>query len=59
VLVQRGILEQFNQRLTEVATQLKVTKGRKLCTDDTVVETNIHPAIAAGWARVYGCSDGA
>jgi IS5 family transposase len=42
-LIQPGTLEQFNQRLTELATQLKVTKGRKLRTDGTVVETNIHP----------------
>jgi len=42
-LVQPGTLEQFNQRLTELAGQLKVTKGRKLRTDGTVVETNIHP----------------
>ena len=42
-LVQPGTLEQFNQRLTELATQLKVTRGRKLRTDGTVVETNIHP----------------
>lgn len=42
-LVQAGTLEQFNQRLTELATQLKVTKGRKLRTDGTVVESNIHP----------------
>jgi len=42
-LVQSGTLEQFNQRLTELATQLKVTKGRKLRTDGTVVESNIHP----------------
>ena len=43
-LIQPTILEQFNQRLTELATQLKVTRGRKLHTDGTVVETNIHPA---------------
>lgn len=42
-LIQPESLEQFNQRLTELATQLKVTKGRKLRTDGTVVETNIHP----------------
>jgi transposase, IS5 family len=64
-LVQPGTLEQFNQRLTELATQLKVTKGRKLRTDGTVVETNrqtrpilpasTHPAIAACWAIVCEC----
>lgn len=42
-LIQSETLEQFNQRLMELATQLKVTKGRKLRTDGTVVETNIHP----------------
>jgi len=36
-------LEKFNQRLTKLATQLKVTKGRKMRTDGTVVESNIHP----------------
>ncbi len=35
-------MEGFNHRLTQLATQLKVTKGRKLRTDGTVVETNIH-----------------
>jgi IS5 family transposase len=42
-LIQPETLEQFNQRLTELATRLKVTQGRKLRTDGTVVETNIHP----------------
>jgi IS5 family transposase len=42
-LVKPETLEQFNQRLTELAAQLKVTKGRKLRTDGTVVESNIHP----------------
>jgi len=42
-LIQPETLEQFNQHLTELATQLKVTQGRKLRTDGTVVETNIHP----------------
>jgi IS5 family transposase len=41
-LVQPQTLERFNHRLTQLATQLKVTKGRKLRTDGTVVETNIH-----------------
>ncbi len=34
-------LVQFNQRLSQLAYQLKVTRGRKLRTDGTVVETNI------------------
>lgn len=42
-LVQPQTLEGFNRRLTQLATQIKVTKGRKLRTDGTVVETNIHP----------------
>jgi transposase, IS5 family len=41
-LVQPETLERFNHRLTQLATQLKVTKGRKLRTDGTVVETNVH-----------------
>jgi IS5 family transposase len=41
-LVHPVTLAHFNQRLTQLATQLKVTKGRKLRTDGTVVETNIH-----------------
>jgi IS5 family transposase len=32
----------LNARLTTLATQLKVTRGRKLRTDGTAVETNIH-----------------
>jgi transposase, IS5 family len=35
-------LHVFNERVTELAKQLKVTRGRKLRTDGTVVETNIH-----------------
>jgi IS5 family transposase len=34
--------EKFNQRLTQIATQLEITKGRKVRTDGTVVSTNIH-----------------
>jgi IS5 family transposase len=40
--VQGETLETFNQRLTHLATKLKATRGRKLRTDGTVVETNIH-----------------
>ncbi len=57
-LIQPETLEQFNQRLTELATQLKVTKGRKLRTDGTVVETNIHhpsdSSLLADSVRVLG-----
>lgn len=35
-------LEKINQRLTQIATQLQITKGRKMRTDGTVVATNIH-----------------
>ncbi|HVP21851.1 MAG TPA: ISNCY family transposase [Anaerolineaceae bacterium] len=42
-LIQPETLKKFNQRLIELAVQLKVTRGRKLRTDGTVVETNIHP----------------
>jgi IS5 family transposase len=34
-------LHAFNDRITVLATELKVTRGRKLRTDGTVVETNI------------------
>jgi transposase, IS5 family len=57
-LVQPETLERFNHRLTQLATQLKVTKGRKLRTDGTVVETNIHPpsdsSLLADSVRVLG-----
>jgi transposase, IS5 family len=57
-LIQPGTLEQFNHRMTELATQLKVTKGRKLRTDGTVVETNIHhpsdSSLLADSVRVLG-----
>ena len=35
-------LHAFNKRVTELARELKVTRGRKLRTDGTVVETNVH-----------------
>jgi IS5 family transposase len=38
---QAETLKAFNQRLVHLATELKVTKGRKLRTDGTVVESNI------------------
>jgi len=41
-LIQPKTLERFNQRVAQLAAQLKVTRGRKLRTDGTVVETNIH-----------------
>ncbi len=35
-------LQHINDRVVALATQLKVTRGRKLRVDSTVVETNIH-----------------
>ncbi len=41
-LIQPETLEKFNARITEQALKSKVTKGKKLRTDGTVVETHIH-----------------
>ncbi len=41
LLIQPKTLHDFNARLVELATQEKVTRGRKLRTDGTVVETPI------------------
>lgn len=41
-LIKHETLKQFNQRLTQLATQLKITNGEKVRTDGTVVSTNIH-----------------
>lgn len=41
-LIQPQTLEKFNERITQLAVLHKVTSGRKLRTDGTVVETNIH-----------------
>lgn len=41
-LIQAETLEKFNARITELAVKSKVTTGKKLRTDGTVVETNIH-----------------
>ena len=40
-LIQPKTLEKFNQRIMELAIERKVTSGRKLRTDGTVVESNI------------------
>jgi len=57
-LIQPETLKRFNGRLTELAYQLKVTRGRKLRTDGTVVESNIHPPsdshLLADSVRVLG-----
>jgi IS5 family transposase len=42
-LIQPKTLEQFNQRIVQLAVEGKVTSGRKLRTDGTVVESKIHP----------------
>ena len=42
-LIQPKTLEKFNQRITHLAIEHKVTRGRKLRTDGTVVESNIRP----------------
>ena len=39
--IQPETLKAFNQRLTRLASEQKVTRGRKLRTDGTVVESNI------------------
>lgn len=41
--IQPQTLEQFNQRIIQLAVERKVTKGRRLRTDGTVVESNIRP----------------
>jgi IS5 family transposase len=40
--IQPRTLEALNARVTAIATAMKVTRGRKLRTDGTVVETHIH-----------------
>jgi IS5 family transposase len=42
LLIQPATLHQLLDHVVEMASQLKVTRGRKLRTDGTVVETNIH-----------------
>lgn len=42
-LIQPKTLEKFNQRIVQLAVERKITNGRKLRTDGTVVETNIRP----------------
>jgi IS5 family transposase len=42
-VIQAKTLEKFNQRILQLATERKVTQGRKLRTDGTVVESNIRP----------------
>jgi len=42
-VIQPKTLETFNQRIIQLAVERKVTRGRKLRTDGTVVESNIRP----------------
>jgi IS5 family transposase len=57
-LIRPETLEKFNNRLTQLAMQLKVTRGRKLRTDGTVVESSIHlpsdSSLMADSVRVLG-----
>ena len=41
-LIQPKTLKLFNEQLNRIARELKLTRGRKLRTDGTVVESNIH-----------------
>ena len=42
-LIRPKTLEKFNQRIVQLAVERKVTRGRKMRTDGTVVESNIRP----------------
>jgi IS5 family transposase len=42
-LIQPKTLEKFNERITQLAIERKVTRGRKMRTDGTVVESHIRP----------------
>jgi IS5 family transposase len=42
-LIQPKTLEKFNERITQMAIERKVTRGRKMRTDGTVVESNVRP----------------
>jgi IS5 family transposase len=42
-LIQPQTLEKFNERITQLAIERKVTRGRKMRTDGTVVESNVRP----------------
>jgi IS5 family transposase len=57
-LIAAETLVAFNQRITQLATELKITRGRKLRTDGTVVETHIHApsdsSLLADSVRVIG-----
>lgn len=42
-VIQPRTLEKFNERIMQLAIERKVTRGRKLRTDGTLVESNIRP----------------
>jgi transposase, IS5 family len=42
-VIQPKTLEKFNERIMQLAVERKVTQGRKLRTDGTLVESNIRP----------------
>ncbi|MBI5966175.1 MAG: ISNCY family transposase, partial [Chloroflexi bacterium] len=42
-MIQPKTLEKFNERIVQVAIERKVTRGRKMRTDGTVVESNVRP----------------
>jgi transposase, IS5 family len=42
-LIQPKTLEKFNERITQLAIERKVTRGRKMRTDGTVVESHVRP----------------
>jgi len=42
-VIQPKTLEKFNERIIQLAVERKVTRGRKLRTDGTVIESNIRP----------------
>jgi len=42
-LISDETLQKFNERITQLALENKVTNGKKLRTDGTVVESNVHP----------------
>jgi IS5 family transposase len=42
-LIQPKTLEKFNERLTQLAIERQVTRGQKMRTDGTVVESDIRP----------------
>ncbi len=55
-LIQPKTLEKFNERITQLPTERKVTCGRKLRTDGTVVESNIRPPSDASDGRLLADS---